>query len=102
MKHGRRDDNHAEIGNFYRSIPGCEVHDTGDVGGGFPDYVIGFMGVIHLVEVKDGKKPPSKRKLTPDEKKFHARWRYFPVHVVNNVFEAGEAIGLDMGAEVPF
>jgi hypothetical protein len=28
-----------------------------------------------LVEIKDGNKIPSKRKLTPDEQKWHDEWR---------------------------
>lgn len=44
------------------------------VGGGFPDLVIARRGWTGLVEVKDGSKPPSARKLTPDEAEFHAKW----------------------------
>lgn len=31
-------------------------------------------GEVRLIEVKDGDKPPSKRKLTDAEAKFHAQW----------------------------
>ena len=102
MKYGKRDDNHAEIVATLRRVPGCRVHDTADMGGGFPDLVVGFMGVIRLLEVKDGSLPPSARKLTADEKKFHKSWAALPVHVVNNVDEALTAIGLDVGAVPPF
>lgn len=34
---------------------------------------------VFLVEVKDGSKRPSARKLTPDQEEWHKR---FPVHVV--------------------
>lgn len=44
------------------------------------------------MEVKDGSKPPSARKLTPDEARWHAQWKG-PVFVVNNVSEALAAVG---------
>ena len=44
------------------------------VGGGFPDLVIARNGRTGLVEIKDGNKPPSARKLTSDEADFHNKW----------------------------
>ena len=35
---------------------------------------MGKFGFTTLVEVKDGKKKPSDRKLTPDEEEFHREW----------------------------
>ena len=102
MKHGRRDANHAEIRDTLRLVPGCRVFDSGDIGGGFPDLVVGFMGVIRLLEVKDGQLPKSKRRLTPDERRFHAAWEHLPVHVINSIDEAYTVIGLDVGGVVPF
>jgi hypothetical protein len=101
MKYGKRDGNHTEIREALRRVPGCRVFDSGDVGGGFPDLVIGFMGIIRLLEVKDGSLPPSQRKLTKDERKFHSAWEHLPVHVVNSVDEAYRVIGLDTGP-IPF
>ena len=88
----KRDDNHAEIRDTLRDIPGVVVADTGSLGGGFPDLVVGYRGVVHLLEIKDGSKPPSKRKLTPDEVKFFNNWAGFPVHVVASFDEALRAI----------
>ena len=87
MRAAKRDDNHAEIRDNLRAI-GAMVHDTGSLGGGFPDLVVGYRGVIHLLEIKDGSKPPSKRKLTPDEVKFFHDWAGFPVHVVESFDDA--------------
>lgn len=95
MKHGKRDGNHADVRDALRSIPGCRVHDTGDVGGGFPDLVVGFTGKIMLFEIKDGSLSPSRRKLTPDEKRFHADWSHLPVYVVESVDEAYAVLGLE-------
>lgn len=52
-----------------------EVAITSAVGQGFPDLVVSASGVNLLVELKDPAKPPSKRKLTEDQVKFHGRWR---------------------------
>ena len=68
------DANQPEIVSQLRDIPGCTVWITSMVGHGGPDFVIGWMGVNYLIELKDGDKVPSKRKLTKDEKKFHAQW----------------------------
>jgi Holliday junction resolvase len=54
---------------------GATVADTSGVGEGFPDIVCGFRGVNWMIEVKDGKKPPSRRKLTPDQAEFFMAWR---------------------------
>ena len=45
------------------------------VGEGFPDLVIGFRGANYFIELKDPSKPPSKRRLTPDEQDFFNSWR---------------------------
>ena len=39
------------------------------------------------MEVKDGKKPPSARRLTPDEQEFHEKWNGV-IHIVNSPEEA--------------
>ena len=70
----RQDANHAEIVSALRKV-GASVADTSGVGRGFPDLVAGFRGRNWLMEVKDGQKPPSARKLTPDQEAFVAEWR---------------------------
>lgn len=88
----KRDDNHAEIRDALRDIPGVVVADTASLGDGFPDLVVGYRGVISLLEIKDGSKPPSKQKLTDDEQKFFDKWAGFPVYVAASFDEAWEAI----------
>jgi hypothetical protein len=51
------------------------VADTSRVGDGWPDIVVGFRGKNWLLEIKDGSKPPSKRKLTAEQEQFVAYWR---------------------------
>jgi len=53
---------------------GFQVAHTHTIGHGFPDVVVSRKGRTQLIEIKDGSKPPSARKLTDDEKDFHMRW----------------------------
>lgn len=82
----RTDSNHAEIIKALRKIPNLSVFSTHEVGKGFPDIVIGYKGINYLIEIKDGKKPPSARKLTDSEVKFHQDWRG-QIKIVNNLDE---------------
>jgi len=82
----RVDDNQAEIVAALRAA-GCTVQSLAAVGKGCPDAAVGFRGRNLLLEIKDGAKPPSKRKLTPDEERWHAAWRG-QVAVVESVDEA--------------
>lgn len=69
----RKDSNHDEVVDWFRAH-GCSVHSTHMVGDGFLDIVVGLRGINCLVEIKDGRKPPSRRQLTADEHKFFQSW----------------------------
>jgi hypothetical protein len=83
-RRGRVDDNHAAIVGLLRGC-GCSVFSTAGVGDGFPDLVVGFHDVTHLIEIKDGLKPPSKRRLTDDERAWHETWQGEPVYIVESL-----------------
>ncbi len=87
----RVDANQPDIVEKLRGV-GATVTPTHMVGRGFPDLVVGFRGITYLLEVKDGSKPPSKRKLTEDELIWHDEWRGQKA-IVENVDEAYEVIG---------
>jgi hypothetical protein len=92
----RKDANHAEVVAALRAA-GVWVCDTAGVGNGFPDLLVWARGRFHLLEVKDGRKPASQRKLTPDE----VAWiRNCPgvVHVVCCAEDALRAVGLNVEA----
>lgn len=80
------DANHLEIVAALRKI-GATVKSLAVVGQGCPDLAVGFQGFNWLLEIKDAKKPPSARKLTEDEERFHREWRG-QVAVVTSVEEA--------------
>ena len=80
------DANQSEIVAAFRKA-GATVTPLHAVGQGCPDLLVGFRGVNYLVEVKDGAKPPSARKLTPDQVSWHDTWRG-QVAVVKSAAEA--------------
>lgn len=92
MRAAKVDANQKEIVAALRKV-GASVSSTATIGKGFPDLIVGFRGVNYLLEVKTGTKPPSERKLTPDQVTFHAAWAG-QIAVVNSVEEAFKAIGL--------
>lgn len=77
-KYGRRDASHAARKADFEAL-GCSVHDTADVGDGFPDLVVGVSGRNVLVEVKE-----DDGTLTPDQVAFHRDWRGAPPVVVRS------------------
>ena len=83
------DGTHGEIVEALLSVTGVTVHNLAGVGCGCPDLLVGARGVTHLVEVKNGKKPPSHRGFTPDQRRWIGRWRGSPVVVL---IDAGKAL----------
>lgn len=80
------DSNQAEIVQALRRL-GCTVMSIASVGNGCPDLVVGVSGRNVLLEVKDGRRRPSERKLTSAEREWIDSWRG-QVHVVESVDEA--------------
>ena len=68
----RVDSNHAEVVGWFEDLH-CSVINVSRTPCGF-DLVVGYGGLSICVEVKDGKKSPSRRKLSDTEKKVHDRW----------------------------
>lgn len=57
-------------------------------GDGIPDLLVAYKGYTILMEVKDGNKPPSARKLTEAEQKFFDEWTGGMLVIVNSVEES--------------
>lgn len=68
------DGNQSDIVAGLRTI-GASVQILAAVGKGCPDLLIGYRGVNYTLEIKDGSKPKSETKLTPDQVKWHTEWR---------------------------
>ena len=61
-------------------------------GDGIPDLLVAYKAYTILMEVKDGDKPPSARKLTEAEQKFFDEWTGGMLVIVNSVEEALETL----------
>ena len=61
-------------------------------GDGIPDLLVGYKGFTILMEVKDGDKVPSARKLTEAEQKFFNDWQGGLLMIVNSPEEALEIL----------
>lgn len=89
MRHAKRvDRNHAELRDGLRAL-GWEVLDLSGAGCGVPDLAVKVgLGMIHLLEVKDGDKPLSAQALTPAQE----QWHNFAHAITSKVRNLDEAI----------
>jgi hypothetical protein len=82
----RIDANQPSIVRALREI-GATVQSLAEVGDGCPDILVGYRGRNLVFEIKDWKQPPSKKRLTPHEKKWHESWNG-SVHVIETFGDA--------------
>lgn len=90
----RVDANQSEIVATLRAI-GVNVTDLSGAGNGVPDLCCMWRGQTYWLEVKNGNKSPSRRKLTEEQVRFHdnARLAGVKVHVVETVDQALAVFG---------
>ena len=93
MRHAAKvDGNHTTVVQALRAV-GAQVQSLAMVGAGCPDLLVAFRGLWYVLEVKDGTKPLSHRKLTPAETEWVQSFGdVAPVFVVNSVDDALKAI----------
>lgn len=77
---------------------GATVEILSGVGRGVPDLLVGWRSGNYLLEVKEpegvrGGCSRDGQKLTPDQVRWHDRWRG-RVHVVRSIDEAFDALGI--------
>ena len=82
MRYTKRDAIHTAVVDAFKAM-GLSVYDASHAGRDFPDLVVGWGGVTHLVELKTGKAP-----MTPGQVAFSATWRGEPIVVLRSVTEA--------------
>ena len=78
----RRDASEDQIVSAMRA---CGAYVTKINDAGRFDLLCWYRGKTLLLEVKDGRKPPSAQQLTPAEEKFHREWPGDNLHIVNSV-----------------
>ena len=81
----RRDASEDQI---VSALEACGAYVTKINDAGRFDLLCWYRGHTLLLEVKDGRKPPSAQKLTPAEEKFHCEWPGDNLHIVNSVDSA--------------
>lgn len=82
----RVDANQVEIVTAMRAVGAVvRVITQGD---GLPDLLVGYRNHTVLMELKDGAKPASKRRLTEAEQKFFDEWRGGRLEIVTSVDQA--------------
>ena len=92
MKYGaKKDANHHEVASALEAI-GVSVIDTSGLGGGFPDFILGFRGDTLLMELKNPKTSYGRRGLNPNQLKWKASWTGGPYAVVDGVEAAIRAV----------
>ena len=94
----RVDGNQSALVSDLRAM-GCSVQHLHTVGMGCPDLVVGWRGRNWLFEVKDGTLPPSARRLTEPEKRWHEAWRG-QVSTVETAEQAMSIMRADMAGDV--
>ncbi len=90
IRAAKKDDNHAEIAKFFKDN-GWSVLDISQLKN-CADIIIGRGLQTVIIEIKDGKKPPSQRKLTAGEFKFSKEWcgEYREVHSINDAMDINQ------------
>jgi Holliday junction resolvase len=88
----KTDANQTQVISALRAA-GAKVQSLAAVGKGVPDLLCQYKGTFYLIEVKDGRKPPSQRKLTEDQVRWHSEWKSAFLGVVESPDEALKFIG---------
>ena len=86
MRYAARKDANQELIVQALRAAGATVHilDAKNL----PDLLVGYRGKTLLIEIKDGAKKPSERRLRPGQQRFFDEWRGGPAVKVENLEEA--------------
>lgn len=88
----RKDDNHWEIRSAFIQL-GCSVVDTSlPPEPGFPDFLVGCMGVNHLVDAKNPLTAHGRAGLSVSQTLFNQRWNGEPVVTASTVDEVASLV----------
>jgi hypothetical protein len=90
----RKDANHSACTEAVRAVGAVTIDCTGDPSIGFDEIWL-WRGQTFLIEIKDGSKPASRRRLTPNERQRHADAARVDVtiHIIETTDQALQLIG---------
>ena len=91
----RVDTNQAQIVAELRQC-GVTIEHLHTIGQGCPDILCGWRGENYAFEIKDPDKPPSKRRLTEDEERWHQEWGG-QVDIILTAEDALKVMGFNTG-----
>lgn len=93
MRRGRKDGNHGQLTLAFLRL-GCTVADTSNAGiAGWPDVVVGCIGLNHLVEFKDRETAYGRAGLNPNQQAFSRDWRGGQLFSVSSPDEVVALVG---------
>lgn len=99
MRHAaRKDTNQGLIVTALRAA-GATVAVLSDKD--LPDLLVGYEGQTFLLEVKDGAKSPSRRRLRPGQERFFGQWKGGPLHKIETIADAFRVVGIVITALLP-
>ena len=61
-----------------------------------PDLLVGYRQKLALLELKDGSRYPSQRRLRPGQQRFADEWQGYPVFKVESLADAFRCLGIEI------
>lgn len=89
----RKDANQQIIVNGLLRV-GAKVCVLG--GKNIPDLLVGYRQTLTLLELKDGNRKPSERRLRPGQQRFADEWQGYPVFKVESLADAFRCLGIEI------
>lgn len=80
----RKDSNQQSIVNALKKI-GASVVDASNIGGGFPDLIIGYHKKTYLIEIKNKDNWYGKRGGSTSQKTFRTDWKGDQIYTFTDV-----------------
>ncbi len=94
-KAARKDGNHSLIVTALRKIgASVAILDDRDL----PDLLVGHQGKTVLIELKDGSRKPSERRLRPGQQRFFDEWKGGTLVKAETLADAFKALGIEIQA----
>lgn len=91
-RYSKKDNNHDALCKAFVKL-GCSVAELHNAGiAGWPDLVVGCMGVNHLVEVKNPDTRYGQAGLNTNQQAFNRDWRGKPAEVTTSIHDVSALV----------